>query len=121
MKEDEFLVDAFNLNDYFSDVDDTLTFSFSNSTNVFPQIASNGSVSFSVAANWSGTENILFRADDLYGTFNTIWVRVTVLPVNDPPGFVHRLLDQYAPEDAFFYWNIGGCIYDVDKMNRMND
>jgi hypothetical protein len=114
-KEDEPLLNAFNLNNYFDDFDDKLTFSFSNNTDIFPIIAENGLVQFYTTENWFGTEFIIFRADDQHNSFNTIGVNVTVESVNDAPEFFHPLIDQYAVEDEYFYWSLGGCIFDVDN------
>ncbi len=82
--EDSTLENAFDLDDYFTD-DGSLTYSSSGATNVTVTISS-GQVSFSSAANWSGTESITFTATDegsLSNTSNEVLVNVTA--VNDAP------------------------------------
>lgn len=82
--EDASLSDTFDLDDYFSDTD-ALTYSSSGNSNVEVEISS-GAVSFTAAANWSGTETITFTATDtgdLTNTSNSVLINVTA--VNDAP------------------------------------
>jgi hypothetical protein len=85
-------IDAFDLDDYFSDVEGiTLTYSANNTSggNVTITIDGNNSVSFYPAANWTGKEIVYFIASD--GVQNTSSNAVTLnvsqaLPVSAPSG-----------------------------------
>lgn len=60
---------AFNLNDYFSDIDSSLVFEAIGNSNIIVDI-NNGIVSFHSPADYAGTEEIYFQASD--GEFTEI-------------------------------------------------
>jgi uncharacterized repeat protein (TIGR01451 family) len=84
-KEDEELINVFNLNDYFVDRDsNTLFYSYGqDNVNIF--INSDGSVDFNATSDWHGIEIVTFRATDPTSAFVESVIKVTVIPVNDPP------------------------------------
>jgi len=75
--------DAIDLSTIFSD-DDDLIYTARNNVNVQPTIAA-GKVSLSATPNWSGTENVIFRATDLNGYYVEVPAMINVTPVNDAP------------------------------------
>ena len=75
---------AFDLDNYFSDVDgDTLTYSSSGSSNINVQIGAGNVVSFSQPNEWFGIENIYFTASDgKGGSASSNHIRLKVNQVN---------------------------------------
>ncbi|MEM2956303.1 MAG: hypothetical protein QW041_01885 [Candidatus Pacearchaeota archaeon] len=72
--------DVFNLYDYFSDVDrDLLTFASTGTVNITVSINSNGNVSFSKPSDWTGTEYVVFTANDSEDIAYSNNVTLTVL------------------------------------------
>jgi hypothetical protein len=87
MNEDSVDSTTINLYHWFKDINrDPLIFSCEGQKNISVKIfQNNGTVIFTPAKDWSGVETITFFAFD--GIFNiTDDVKITVLPVNDPPG-----------------------------------
>ena len=66
------LTNAFNLSDYFTDLDDdTPTFaveSNNDTTNLTVTIQGDNTVDFNVTADWNGTALVIFNATDSYGS-----------------------------------------------------
>ena len=87
--EDVPINNAFDLDTYFSDVDsDSPAYSvYSNNQtgNVTPSIDGSNVVSYSLAANWYGAAEIVYKVEDGYGGSDTDTVIVTVNSLNDPP------------------------------------
>lgn len=83
--EDEKLLNAFNLNDYYSDKDSNTLFYSYGQEFVNISINPDGRVDFSAYPNWHGVETVTFRATDLSEAFVECVITVSVLPVNDPP------------------------------------
>ena len=87
--EDVPINDAFDLDTHYSDVDgDSPSYSvYSNNQtgNVTPSIDGNNVVSYSLAANWYGAAEIVYKVEDGYGANDTDNVVVTVSSVNDAP------------------------------------
>jgi hypothetical protein len=111
--EDGSLIGAFNLDDHFSDVDSGLSYSFAGATNINPVINGDGTVDFSVNADWFGIEHITFTADDSqYQVTDT--VRVRILPANDAP-ILTAIINQGSIEDALFTYT--AIASDVDIPN----
>jgi hypothetical protein len=75
----------FDLDDFFSESEgDVLTYSVSQSQ-VIITINDNNTVDFSAPGEWSGTEQVTFRAMDIIGGIVEQTIDVRVIPVNDPP------------------------------------
>ncbi len=83
--EGETRVGVFDLDDYFSDPDaDSLFFSYGN-THLAVTIHPDHTVDLSAPAEWTGMENITFRAEDPTGAIAEDTILATVVPVDDPP------------------------------------
>jgi uncharacterized repeat protein (TIGR01451 family) len=83
--EDSKLQSVFNLNDFFDDKDsETLYYSYGQEF-VNVTINSDGTVDFTAYPNWHGVEVVTFRATDPTSAFVECIIKVTVIPVNDPP------------------------------------
>jgi len=79
-------VRLFNLSTYFKDVDaERLIFTSSGSTHVGVTIGSDDWVTFSPMSNWSGTEMLVFVAEDPLGERAQLMFNLTVEPVDDAP------------------------------------
>jgi uncharacterized repeat protein (TIGR01451 family) len=112
--EDESLVDAFNLNNYFSDKDSNALFYTYGQKFVNIFINMDGSVDFSAEPNWYGVEAVTFRATDPSNAFVESVIRVTVNPVNDPP-FINPLPIQYGFAKNLFRFDLSSYIIDIDN------
>ncbi|MCK5712157.1 MAG: carboxypeptidase regulatory-like domain-containing protein, partial [Hyphomicrobiaceae bacterium] len=81
--------DAFDLDTYYSDADgDSPSYSVQSNNqtgNITPSIDGNNVVSYSLAANWFGVAEIVYKVEDGYGGNDTDTVLVIVSSVNDPP------------------------------------
>lgn len=98
--EDTVLKNAFNLNDYFVDVDNTnLTFSCLGNTSIFITIHQNGTVDLIAKLNWNGFEEIMFRASDGV-EFAECTIKVTVISVPDPPEFIKPIENIEFDDDG---------------------
>lgn len=99
--EDTSLSDAFDLNDYFLDVDGgALIITFSGNANI--NVAVTGSnVSFSQPADWFGSETITFTASDSVSSVSSNSVVLTVNNVNELP-FLYDVPEQAVLEDSTF-------------------
>jgi len=115
--EDTNLADAFNLNDYFSDVDgDTLSYSVSGNSSVIVNIDANGNVSFSALPDWNGAEILIFTATDpSFAIANSNEVTVTVSPVNDDPVITSTPVTS-ATEGVLYNYNVDATDVDLDVL-----
>jgi hypothetical protein len=86
--EDVPLINAFNINNYFIDLDGDALYYTSGNKNVEITIHENHSIDISSPLNWYGSELIYFRATDPIGALQQDLVIITVLPVNDAPMFL---------------------------------
>jgi PKD repeat protein len=112
--EDQVLRNAFDLDNFFLDVDgDVLYFTTGNE---FIEISINydHSVELSAPQDWFGNELVYFRATDPTGALQQDLVKVTVLPVNDPP-FLLELPAQYGNESERWTLDLEPYISDVDN------
>ena len=112
--EDEYYINAFNLNDYFSDKDsDTLFYSYGQE---FIKITINpdGSVDFFAIQNWNGVETVTFRATDSTYAFVESVITVSVIPVNDPP-IIHPIPPQSSSVNHIWKLDLTKFIEDVDN------
>jgi hypothetical protein len=83
---EDHLITLFNLYSYFRDPDsDRLAFNVSATTNLSVNISYEGNVTFTPAANWSGSESMLFTAEDPSGLKAFLRFNLTVEPVDDAP------------------------------------
>ncbi len=115
MNEDERRDNAFNLNNYFEDPDDTqLTFG-SLSEKVGIEIDGSGMVSLAPKENWFGDELVIFTATDSSGAVAQDPVLVQVLPVNDPPE-ISGLPDITIHYGVVFNFDVTPYISDIDNL-----
>ncbi len=112
--EDEYLANHFNVNDYFTDRDnDTLFYTYGNE-HVKVIIYDNGSVDFFADENWFGVEIITVRATDNSSALVEDVIKVTVLPVNDPP-VISAVPDQEGVMDESWMLDLAPYLHDVDN------
>jgi len=101
---------VFNLNNYFSDIDDsTLTYTASGGQHVNTSIKASGDVSFTSPVGYSGVDTITFTAKDSGALTATGDVAVTVSDVNFPPKQLKAIPDITMDEDH------------VDKSLKLGD
>ena len=113
MNEDDSLVNALYADDYFQDIDSSLSFSVEGTSNIHAELMPDNAVSISPAGNWFGTESILLSATD--GEFIlTQDVGINVLPVNDIPFMSQASELIELNEDTNISVNLGDYISDVD-------
>lgn len=83
---EDMTVTMLNLNNYFRDPHgDALTFTVNGTSNVAVSISPDGNVTFAPAANWSGTETMVFSASDSAHLTATLRFTLTVEPVDEAP------------------------------------
>ncbi|WP_455393142.1 hypothetical protein [[Eubacterium] cellulosolvens] len=112
--EDETLTNAFEINNYFKDHDhNTLIYTVTN-RNTTILINPNGTIDFTAPRDWYGTEYMYFRATDPDGALQESLLRVTVLPVNDPP-VISPIPDQFGNESDRWMFDLKPFISDVDN------
>lgn len=111
--EDTTLSNAFDLDTYFQDTS-ALTYTASGNTHITVSIASDGWVSFSSTANWSGSELIRFTATDTGSLTNTSnYVNVSVTPVNDAPYYT-TIPTQNMTKNTNLSLNLNSFFFDVE-------
>jgi hypothetical protein len=111
--EDQNVLGKINLKDYFFDRDqDEIYFSYGQKK-VEVIIHDNGSVDFFPSENWYGTEHVTFRAEDSKGALVEDTVKVTVVPVNDPPSIL-PLPDQSGEAGTMWKLDLLPYLEDID-------
>ncbi|MFO7990722.1 MAG: hypothetical protein R6U61_00325 [Thermoplasmata archaeon] len=111
--EDEELIDAIDLDNFFVDVDSNTIYYTSGHENV--QIAIDGSsVALSASEDWHGTEHVKIRATDEESAFVEESFYVTVIPVNDPP-VIESIPDQKNQNKTTWILDLSPYISDVDN------
>jgi hypothetical protein len=108
------IYDAFKLNNYFSDPDEEeLYYTFSES-NVQIFLKEDSTVDFISRGHWVGEENVIFRAQDTHGAIVEDSIKVSVVPINDPPriGDVPDLKVHY---DLDYHFDVSYYISDDDN------
>jgi hypothetical protein len=71
-----------------------------------------GSLIYTPAADWWGSDSFTYTATDGTGQFTTVVVAITVTPVNDPP--VGTAPSAGGPEDTPLVIDLAGAYTDVD-------
>jgi hypothetical protein len=107
---------AFNLNDYFIDVDNqTLYYSYgfhNVQVRIDPQTHD---VFLSAPGEWSGTEEGIITATDPIGALKSGTVRVTVNPINDPPEIIQSIDTVIVKYNLTYYLYLSPFIMDPDN------
>jgi hypothetical protein len=111
--EGETLQNVLNLRDYFIDPDQDKMFYSYGYTNLNISMTPEGLVSIAALGDFYGTELVTFRATDTVGAFIEDFVRVTVVPVNDPP-VIKPLPDLNVHYDSQYQFDLAPYIEDVD-------
>jgi uncharacterized repeat protein (TIGR01451 family) len=112
--EDELVLDKFNLDNFFSDKDsDTLYYSYGQKY-INITINKNHSVDFTADRNWHGVEIVTFRARDSTEAFVESVIKVTVVPVNDPP-IIKPLPNQQLKAKQILKFDLTDYIDDIDN------
>jgi len=105
----------FNIGNYFVDPEGgDLTITNSES-NVEISIGVDGKVVMYAKSEWSGTEKVVFRAEDELGAFCEDWIYVTVNSVDDPP-FIEDLPLLVVHYDDDYLFNLKPYVTDVDTL-----
>jgi uncharacterized repeat protein (TIGR01451 family) len=112
--EDEELINAFNLNNFFSDKDSNALYYSYGHKNVKISINPDGSVDFAAETNWYGVETVTFKATDPVNAFVESIITVTVNPVNDPP-LLKALPNQEGIVKQFWKFDLSNYISDIDN------
>jgi len=117
MNEDDSILFAWNLDDYFFDIKyshDQINYSYSDNEHIKVTINPNHTVTFTPDSNWSGTENITFTAVNPDGHSMNGTGSVIVGPVNDPP--VIRLPDVRGKENETITMVLNATDIDGDDI-----
>jgi len=127
VSEDSAGTTIFDLDDYFSDGDDTLTYSVRSQYDGDPahlsvEILGDHQVRITPEANWNGSEGLIFSATDSYGaSTDSNIVAITVTPVNDSPeavaaGFSPSGGEITASQYPIISWDDASDIDDSDDV-----
>ncbi len=110
--EDTVLRGAYNLSAAFTDADNSTLFWSSGNRSVLVSIDAEGVVDLRAVRDWSGIEQVTFRATDALGALaeDTVWV--TVLPVDDAPYFAPVPTIYMNTTTAYF--DLAPYMFDVD-------
>ncbi len=112
--ENERLLNAFNLDNHFLDRQDDTMYYSSGNENIEVVIHENSSVDFYAPENWNGQELITIRATNSAGALMEDSLRVTVIPVNNPP-----VISDIPRQEGFvgrtWILDMGDHISDVDN------
>ncbi len=114
LEENQGLYKVFNLSDYFSDPDgEELYYTYSES-NVNIIIHDDSSVDFIAKTKWIGIEKVIFRAQDNRGALVEDTIKITVVPINDPPK-IGDIPDLKVHYDHVYSFDISYYISDSDN------
>jgi hypothetical protein len=105
---------AFDLDDYFLDMDGDSLFYTYGETYVNVTIHDDHSVDISSLSEWSGTDTVTFRAEDPSEALAEDTIEITVIPVNDPP-VIFGVPDLVVHYDLDYSFDLGPYILDDDN------
>lgn len=115
MYEDKPKLNILNFYDYFEDSDSSmLYFKVLNIDKVSAKVNVNGSLDLSSAPNWSGREEITFRAIDPDLAFAEAIVDVSILPVNDVPVLLELPIQRFN-ESEKYKLDLLPYLFDIDN------
>jgi hypothetical protein len=112
--EDQPLYNAFDLDNYFLDVDGDVLYYTTGNEYIAITINVDHSIDLSAPPDWYGNELVYFRATDPTGALQQDIVLMTVLPVNDAPE-LQPLPPQYGNESERWVLDLESYIIDVDN------
>ena len=113
LREGELRRGVFDLDDYFLDPDDEVLYFSEGYSHMNITIHANHSVDFLADAEWSGWEQVTFRAEDPRGAIAEDTILVTVLPEDDPPT-LGPVPDLRVRFDAPYLFNLEPYLSDPD-------
>jgi hypothetical protein len=116
--EDIQISNVFDLDDFFSDIDDDSIFYTYGHTNIIVTINKDNTVNLASKKDWFGFETITFRAIDSKGALAEDTIRVIVLPVNDAPT-IEKIPDQQG--EVGNIWSLDLSIYLKDIDNNLTE
>jgi hypothetical protein len=112
--EDQPLRNAFDLDNYFLDIDGDVLYYTTGNDNIEITINFDHTVDLAAPQHWYGNELVYFRATDPTGALQQDIVLMTVLPVNDPP-YLEDIPPQYGNESERWILDLEEYITDVDN------
>ncbi|MCK5561127.1 MAG: hypothetical protein KAJ51_11055, partial [Thermoplasmata archaeon] len=112
--EDEKLINAFDLDNYFLDIDGDILYYTTGNKYINITINLDHSVDLAAPKDWYGPELVYFRATDPTGALQQDLVLVTVLPLNDPPELMIIPM-QVGNESERWVLDLEPYIFDVDN------
>jgi hypothetical protein len=112
--EDESIIGAFDLDDYFTDSDGTYIFYSSGNISIIVNINENHTVDFYAPPDWHGSEYITIRATDNAGGLAEDTIMVSVIPVNDPPN-ISSVASQIGVKGKTWILDLTNYISDIDN------
>ncbi|MGM0510357.1 MAG: Ig-like domain-containing protein [Thermoplasmatota archaeon] len=115
--EDEKMINAFDLDKHFRDVDSETIFYTSGNENITVKINDNHTVDFSATPDWNGKEVITIRGTDPDGALMEDTITVTVIPVNDPPE-IRDIPLQKGEVGKSWILDLDDYIYDIDDEKQ---
>ena len=113
IRQGEALINVFDLDDYFMDPDEEVLYYVSGQAHVVIDISEGNWVSIYAPTNWAGEEYVVFGAVDPQGARIEDAVKITVIPVNQPP-WIHGLPDIQVRYDLRFELDATRYIGDGD-------
>jgi hypothetical protein len=119
LNENETKLAVFDLDDYITDPDGDSLFMSYGYTHLNITIHNNHSVDISALGEWTGIENVTFRAQDPMGAIAEQTIMVTVLPVNDPPQIkqLPDLVVRYNHPYLFdLFWYISDSDNEIEEL-----
>ncbi len=119
-KEDEQIINAFDLDNHFMDRQNDTIYYSSGNEKIDVVINENHTVDFYAPENWHGQELITIRATNSAGALMEDSLTVTVIPVNDPP-VISDIPSQEGEVDESWILDIGDHISDVDNESHELD
>lgn len=108
----EAMLNVFDLDEYFIDIDEDVLYYVTGQSHVFVNI-SDGEVSIYAPLDWAGQEHVIFSAEDPYGARVEDAIMVTVLPVNQPP-WISGVPDLSVRYDLTYEFDLTRYIGDGD-------
>ncbi|HEX9909178.1 MAG TPA: DNRLRE domain-containing protein [Thermoplasmata archaeon] len=105
---------AFDLDDYFTDPDESNLYYTNRETHVGVLIQSNHTVDFYAPNNWAGEEYIVFTAEDDMGARAENPLRMKVIWVNQPPT-ISNVPDLVVRYEVTYDFDLRPYISDLDE------
>jgi hypothetical protein len=113
--EDESLLNAFILDNYFIDIDSEKFYYSYGQEFINVTINPDNSVDFKAEPNWYGLELVTFRATDLSDAFAETVIVVSVVPVNDAP-MIKTLPEMHGNAKDQLKFDLTSYVSDIDNV-----